>query len=313
MSSTQPLVTIGIPTFNRAAANLKNAIQCALGQTYTNIEIIVSDNCSEDDTENAVKSFTDSRLRYYKQPQNIGANNNFNYCIEQARGVYFLLLHDDDMIDSDFIESCISATNGNNNIGIIRTGTRLIDSTGNSFSEIPNPASDLTIKEFFLAWFDNKITLYLCSTLFNTAGLKEIGGFHSKHDLFQDVVAEAKLAAKYGREDVYDVKASFRRHDENRGSAATITAWCEDSLELLDVICDQVPTDSDLIRNKGLEYFHNKMYQYASRLQSPLHRMKEYIGIYKSFNYMKPPFKFIYDTESRRCIRKLTKLLPAYH
>ena len=104
-----PLVTIGIPTYNRAKAYLKDAIKSAVDQTYPNIEILISDNGSTDNTQLLVKSFDDPRIRYIKQENNIGANNNFNYCVMNAKGDYFLLLHDDDLIDKDFVEVCIHA------------------------------------------------------------------------------------------------------------------------------------------------------------------------------------------------------------
>lgn len=66
-----PLVTIAIPTYNRADLYLKQAIQCSLNQTYSNIEIIVSDNCSDDDTEAVVKSFIYTHIRYFKHEKNI--------------------------------------------------------------------------------------------------------------------------------------------------------------------------------------------------------------------------------------------------
>ena len=96
--STYPLVTIAIPTYNRANGYLKNAIECALKQTYRNIEVVISDNCSSDNTEEVVKGYTDPRIRYFRQSANIGANNNFNFCLEKAQGSYFLLFHDDDSI-----------------------------------------------------------------------------------------------------------------------------------------------------------------------------------------------------------------------
>ena len=95
-----PLVTIGIPTYNRASSFLEDAIKSAVEQTYENIEIIVSDNVSTDHTEEVVKGFSDSRIRYFKHIKNTGMKNNFNACVEKARGDYFLLLCDDDLIDS---------------------------------------------------------------------------------------------------------------------------------------------------------------------------------------------------------------------
>ena len=104
-----PLVTIGIPTYNRADSFLQEALQSAVAQTYENIEIIVSDNCSTDNTEMIVKNFSDTRIKYVKQSKNIGAFNNFNYCVNIATGSFFHMLHDDDKIDPDFIETFAKA------------------------------------------------------------------------------------------------------------------------------------------------------------------------------------------------------------
>ncbi|GJM30953.1 MAG: hypothetical protein DHS20C17_35880 [Cyclobacteriaceae bacterium] len=80
----KPLVTIAIPTYNRADTYLKHTLQSAKDQSYQNVEIIVSDNCSIDQTEKVVKEFDDPRIRYVKHSQNIGHYNNFKFCIEQA-------------------------------------------------------------------------------------------------------------------------------------------------------------------------------------------------------------------------------------
>ena len=95
--SESPLVSIGIPTYNRADGYLRECLTSALKQTYPNIEVIVADNCSSDNTAELMKSFSTNRLRYYKHPKNIGPQNNFNFCLDQANGAYFLLLHDDDL------------------------------------------------------------------------------------------------------------------------------------------------------------------------------------------------------------------------
>src|SRR5262245_44849714 len=129
-ATERPLVTIAIPTYNRAEATLSAALQSALDQTYHNIEVIVSDNASVDGTEALIRGYADSRIRYIRHPKNIGANNNFNFCVGEARGSYFLLLHDDDLIDADFVESCMNAVADDTGVGIIRTALRVIDGDG---------------------------------------------------------------------------------------------------------------------------------------------------------------------------------------
>ena len=92
----------------------RQALESALAQNYELLEIIVSDNCSTDDTESLVQSYSDPRIRYFRHEKNIDPNDNFNFCLQKATGAYFLLLHDDDLIDSTFVRECITAAEGEN-------------------------------------------------------------------------------------------------------------------------------------------------------------------------------------------------------
>ncbi|HFC53791.1 MAG TPA: glycosyltransferase family 2 protein, partial [Gammaproteobacteria bacterium] len=274
---------------------LRQAMESALQQSYPNVEVIVSDNCSTDDTEQLVESLATPRLRYIRQSRNIGPNNNFNYCLEQARGDYFLLLSDDDLIDTDMVESCMNAAGNDTGLGLIRVGTRLIDGEGKTTWQVPNPMQGLSAADLFLAWFSNKTSFYLCSTLYNTEYLRAAGGFSSPHNLFQDVVATAKLAGGYDRVDVTEVKASFRQHGPSYGSAAKISAWSEDSRYLLDVICEVIPEKKERLRSEGMRYFCEKNYMYTSRLGSPVRHLDTYLMVYRKFDYVYSPFHYIYS------------------
>lgn len=254
-----PLVSIGIPTYNRANGFLRDALESALRQSYKNLEIIVSDNGSTDNTKAYVTSFNDPRIKYFCQSPSIAPHENFNFCLNQATGAYFSLLHDDDVLDDDFIETCMKAANYDDKYGLIRTGLRGIDDNGKLLFEKKNLARDLPPHEFFMAWFQAKTPMHLCSTLFNTKKLRTIGGFNSKHQLFNDVAAELRLVATYERKDVEEIKASFRRHVGSRTSTHKIRPWCEDSLELLDLICALAPEQQEKIRKEGIQFFtkHN--------------------------------------------------------
>jgi len=307
-----PLVTIAIPTYNRANGYLRQAIDCSVKQTYRNIEIIISDNCSTDNTEEVVKSFNDPRIRYFRQDKNIGMYNNENFCVQQAKGDFFLLLCDDDLIDHDLVDVCLRAANYDTNVGVILTGTRVINGDGEVLGEDTNKAGGLSTADFFLAWFEHKVPLYLCSTLYNTKRLQEIDGFRSKKALYEDNVALVQLAAKFGRVDVRDVKAGFRRHSDNIGTAAKISDWCEDSLYLLDVMCNVVPEKEAIVREKGMLSLCRQNYGRCGRLQSRIKRPYAYYVVYKKFHYCEPPFKYIFDNNilyrsAHRLIRGVKK------
>lgn len=293
---THPLVTIAIPTYNRADSYLKQAIQSALNQTYSNIEIIVSDNCSTDHTEALVRSFNDSRIQYFKQSRNIGMVNNANFCLDKAKGAYFIQFHSDDLLDHDFVSVCMQAVNDDTNVGIIITGTRIIDEEGNVVREDTNKAEGCSTTDFMLSWFEYKVPLYLCSTLYNTRRLQELGGFRSKTDQYEDCVALFQLAAKFGRKDIRDVKASFRRHSHNTGSAASMKDWCEDSLYLLDIMCNLAGDKPELVRSKGMLSLCLANYsRIKSRgKRSPIERMNAYWFVYKTFEYVYSPIHYIF-------------------
>ena len=178
-----PTVTIGMPTYNRADRFLRPALENALAQTWHELEIIVTDKGTTDNPKEMVSAYSDPRLRYVRQERNIGANANFNYCLNHARGDYFLLYHDDDAIDPDMVSICMEATGGRNDFGLIRTGTRIIDGDGMVIREIPNRAGGLDNAGIFREWMNDNLTSYVCSTRYNSNLLREIGGIESKHGL----------------------------------------------------------------------------------------------------------------------------------
>jgi glycosyltransferase involved in cell wall biosynthesis len=97
--------TIGIPTYNRAGF-LRRAIESALDQTYPDVEVLVSDNASTDETSEVVRSFGD-RVRYHRQSENLGSWPNFIHLTAMASGEYFTWLQDDDLIHPRFAERAV--------------------------------------------------------------------------------------------------------------------------------------------------------------------------------------------------------------
>lgn len=98
---SRPLLTIAIPTYNRAACltELLSVLADQL-QNETRVELIISDNASPDGTPKVVSDFIARGLqvRYIRNTHNVGSDANFLLCFEQARGKYFWLFSDDDLI-----------------------------------------------------------------------------------------------------------------------------------------------------------------------------------------------------------------------
>jgi lambda repressor-like predicted transcriptional regulator len=306
-----PLVTIAVPTYNRANTYLRSCLESALRQTYKNIEIIVSDNGSTDGTEALVRRYADPRLRYFKQSTNIVPNENFNFCLRQARGAYFLLLLDDEQIDLDFVETCMRAAEFRPDYGLIRTGVRTIDARGNLISECPNLAGGLDLAGFFLAWFAGHTSLYLCNTLFHRETLLEVGGFGSRHNLFQDVIALVRVAARRARADSPAVKATTRLHGSQYTYSATVRAWCEDSLDLLDLMCRVAPGGEEMLRKRGSRFFAMIGYSRANSIRAAIARLRAYAVVYQIFGrrYLPPVRMLLVSTSTYRSLRQVKRRL----
>ncbi len=108
------LVSIGMPTYNRAST-IRRAVDSLLNQTYKNIELIISDDGSTDETQKICEAYAakDSRIKYIRHPQNTGHVNNFVFVLREAKGDYFMWAADDDRWGGEFIEKLVDTLNKN--------------------------------------------------------------------------------------------------------------------------------------------------------------------------------------------------------
>lgn len=105
----EPLVSVGIPTFNRATM-LARAAESVLAQTHSAMELVISDNASSDETESICRALSDRdpRVRYMRSAINRGPTANFNVLFAEMRGDYVMLLSDDDWLDQSYVASCMA-------------------------------------------------------------------------------------------------------------------------------------------------------------------------------------------------------------
>lgn len=101
-----PKVSIIIPTYNREK-ELSTCIDSLLNQTYKDIEIIVINDGSKDNTDTLINSYKDKRIKYYKRT-NHGIGSSRNYGLEKSTGDYVSFIDSDDYIDKNFIEKMLN-------------------------------------------------------------------------------------------------------------------------------------------------------------------------------------------------------------
>jgi glycosyltransferase involved in cell wall biosynthesis len=116
-----PRLTIAIPTLNRAGL-LARAIDSALAQTSPDIEIIVSDNASTDDTPIVLQRYENRGVRIFRQPETISASRNGEFLMREARGEFFVGLSDDDYLEPEFAATVLALYDRHPELSFVYTG-----------------------------------------------------------------------------------------------------------------------------------------------------------------------------------------------
>lgn len=125
----KPLVSICIPAYN-AELFIEETLDSALSQTYPNIEIIVSDDASTDNTVAIVRKYQKSGVVLVENPKNQGMSANFNRVIRHSSGKYVLKLDADDLIDPNYVVEQIQVLESDPEITFAHCACRLIDVNG---------------------------------------------------------------------------------------------------------------------------------------------------------------------------------------
>ncbi|HLW95389.1 MAG TPA: glycosyltransferase family 2 protein [Solirubrobacteraceae bacterium] len=122
------LISVGIPTYNRATT-LRRAAGSVLAQTHRELELVISDNASSDDTEAVCRELCvrDGRVRYLRAPANRGPTANFNRLIDEARGEFAMLLSDDDWLEPDYLERCLETLESERSASLVAGRACYID------------------------------------------------------------------------------------------------------------------------------------------------------------------------------------------
>jgi glycosyltransferase involved in cell wall biosynthesis len=113
MSNVRPLVTVGVPVRN-GAETLGRALETILNQTYTNLEVLISDNASDDGSDRLCEAYAarDSRVRYHRHPTPVEAWKNFRTPAEASRGEFFMWAAHDDVRDANYVETLLTGFAG---------------------------------------------------------------------------------------------------------------------------------------------------------------------------------------------------------
>ena len=131
MTNRTPRVSIGLPVYN-GERFLTTAIESILAQSYTDFELIISDNASTDGTETICRDVAgrDPRVRFSREEQNRGAAWNFNHTFRQAKGEYFRWAAADDISLPDLLAETVEVLDARPDVVWTHCRTQLVDEAG---------------------------------------------------------------------------------------------------------------------------------------------------------------------------------------
>ena len=135
-SDNHVLVSVGIPVRNGGDI-LRLALRSVMNQTYKNLQIVISNNASDDQTEAICLEVvaSDSRIEYFKQDKVIPAIDNFRFVFEQSRGQYFMWAAHDDLRSENYIETLLAGFKKHPHASIIASEDRFFDDSAFIFDE----------------------------------------------------------------------------------------------------------------------------------------------------------------------------------
>ncbi len=199
MANRSPRISVGLPVFN-GEKYLQQAIDAILRQTFSDFELIISDNASSDGTEEICRLYAkrDRRIRYYRNATNVGGAKNFNRVYELSVGDYFRWAAYDDLVAPKTLERCFEILERNPTVVLCHSKTINIDQDGNIIDYYDDNFAfrskdpSRRFRDFLLRVYE-----YNCNALFGLIrrnALEEtslIGSYHSS-----DKVLLAQLVLK---------------------------------------------------------------------------------------------------------------------
>ena len=261
MTTATPRLSIGLPVYN-GERYLAEALEALLGQTFEDFELIVSDNASTDDTARICCSYQkqDRRIRYFRQPKNIGLAPNHNFVLGQARGELYKSAHHDDLCARDLLQRCVDALDEHPEAILANTWSAAVDSATvvthlidyTTSTSLPR-ASDRFESMLFDGWGDDYGGVVRISTLRSVAPL------NSYH--FADRIFTTELGL-HGPFCILPDRLQFRRvHAEQAGRVSSVRARCT----VLD------PRRGDRLRHPAIRLYSEYVAGYVRAIrQAPL-------------------------------------------
>ncbi len=134
-------VSVLMPVYKTNEIYLKEAIESVLGQTFSDFEFLILDDCPTDDRESIVKSYNDKRIKYFKNEENLGITPSRNKLIDMAKGEYLAVFDHDDICLPERFAKQVEYLDNHEEVGVVGCVIKLM--SNGKLSRNPNNSDDI--------------------------------------------------------------------------------------------------------------------------------------------------------------------------
>lgn len=202
-------VSIIVATYNRQKY-ISLAIESILAQSFSDWEMIVADDSSQDSTRETIDHYLkDTRIKYYFNEQNLGISKNRNKALKMCQGKYIAVLDSDDLwFDKGKLAKQVDFLENNPDYGLIGTGIRVIDGHGNIIKEYHNPETDKKIRESILL----RNPFVHSSAIFRKDLVDKLGGYEESFKIGEDYAMWLRLGRLCKMANLPGIYTAYRVH-----------------------------------------------------------------------------------------------------
>jgi glycosyltransferase involved in cell wall biosynthesis len=221
-----PRLSIGLPVYN-GENYVAEALDTLLAQTYPDFELIISDNASTDGTREICEKYAakDDRIRYLRQPRNIGAAPNHNFLVQAARGELFKWAAHDDLFAPGLLAACVKALDEHPEAALAHSYMAIVDERGeileNYDYQLRTDSPDPAVRFRDLMFREGGDDFY---GVIRTAVLRRIAPHDSYHNAGRTFVGELSLHGTFVQ--VPEVMFFRREHPGRGDNLGTVQKVC---------------------------------------------------------------------------------------
>jgi len=225
MTTQSPKVNVCIPVYN-GSAYIADSIKSILNQTFEDFSVIISDNCSTDNTVEVVLGFNDPRIVLSENSENIGLVANFNRVLDLADAEYIVLWAHDDIMLADNLRQKVHLLDKNPNVGIVHSDVLMIDDEGNQhdFQMFKDSKQDYiengqTVFHRYIMNMPRGAMFFIGSVMARRECYQKLGGFNPRLPNTGDSELWMRIALFYDVACISEPLVTYRHHQAMTSAA----------------------------------------------------------------------------------------------